>query len=100
MHSNSPSHVSKFINEFFAHKRFTGEKLKKWPSPCPDLNPIKNLWSFVKMKLYKGSKQYNSKADQWKAIKTAIMEIEPAEVKKSTKSMDDRLPAVTEKTSH
>ena len=35
----------------------------------------------MKMKLYVGGKQYNGKADQWKAINIGISEIEPVEVK-------------------
>ena len=34
------------------------------------------------MKLYKGGKLYNSKVDQWEAIKITISEIEQTEVKK------------------
>ena len=34
-----------------------------------DLNPIENLWSIVKIKSYRESKQYNSKADLLGAIK-------------------------------
>ena len=33
----------------------------EWLPSSPDLNPIKNLWSIVKIKLYEASKQYNSK---------------------------------------
>ena len=36
----------------------------------PDLNLIKNLWSLVKMTLYEGSKQYNSKADLSEVIRS------------------------------
>ena len=67
---------------FFEHKRFTKEKI--W---SPDLYLIKNLQSIVKMKLYEGGKQYNSKTDLWETIKITMSEIEPAEVKKITKSM-------------
>ena len=51
------------------------------PPASPSLNPIQNLWSVVKMKLHEGGKQYNSKADLLKAIKTTMSEIELAEVK-------------------
>ena len=33
------------------------------------------------MNLYEGGKQYNSKEDLWKAIKTIMLEIEIIEVK-------------------
>lgn len=59
-----------------------GEEITQWPPATPDLNLIKNLWSFVQMKLYEGVKKYNSKEDIWEAIKTTFAEIEPAEVKK------------------
>ena len=63
MHDNAPSHISKLTCEFFEYKRFIREKIKKWPPSSPDQNLIKNLWSVVKMELYEGGKQYNSKAD-------------------------------------
>ena len=53
-----------------------------WTPSSPDLNPIKNLWSVVKMKFYDGSKQYNSKVDLWGVIETIMLEIEFTEVKK------------------
>ena len=34
------------------------------------------------MKLYEGGKQYNIKADQWKAIKIAMLKVVPTEGKK------------------
>ena len=41
----------------------------------------------MKMKLYEGGKHYNNKVDLWEAIKTAMLKMEPAEVKKLTKSI-------------
>ena len=55
------------------------------PSLSPDLNPIKNLWSIVKIKLYKGGKEYNSKAELWKVIKTTMSEMEFVDRKKINK---------------
>ena len=53
----------------------------EWLPWSPDLNLIKNLWSIVKMKLYEGSKQYNSTADLLEAIEITMSETEPAKVK-------------------
>ena len=61
------------------------------------MNPVENLWSIVKMKLFEGGKQYNSKADLCEAIKTTMLVNESTEVKKITKLMDNRLLAITEK---
>ena len=81
MHDNT-FHVSKLTREFFECKRFRGEKIMEWSPSSPDLNPIENLWSVEKMKLYEGGKQYNCRADIWEAIKTTMLEIKLAEVKK------------------
>ena len=69
-----------------------------WPLSSLDLNPIENLCSIVKMKLYEGGKQYNNKADLCVAIKTAMSEIKLAEVyKKLRKSTNNRFLAFIEK---
>ena len=72
MHDDASSHVSKFNHEFIGHKRFTWEKRKEWLPSSPDLNPIENQWSVVKMKSYEGGKQYNSKANLSKVIKITL----------------------------
>ena len=41
------------------------------------------------MKLNEGGKQYKSKLNLWKAIKTTISEIKHAEVEKKLKSIDN-----------
>ena len=74
MHNNTFSDVAKLTRKFFEHKRFTREKIMK----SPDLNLIENLWSIVKIKLYEGYKQYNSKTSMWRAIKITMSEIESA----------------------
>ena len=62
MHDNDCC-VSMLAHDFFEHKIFSGERIIEWPPSSPDLNPIENPWSILKMKLYEGVKQYNSKAD-------------------------------------
>ena len=53
----------------------------------------------MKMKLHEDRKQYNHKANQWKAIKITISKIKLAE-EKITKSIDNRLLAVIVKKNH
>ena len=54
----------------------------EWSPSNPDPNPIENLWSAAKMKLYEGSKQTNSRASHREVINTTLSEIEPDGVKK------------------
>ena len=49
MHDNAPCHVSKEITSFLAD---TGVEFLEWPAYSPDLNPIKNVWAWIKYKLY------------------------------------------------
>ena len=51
----------------------------EWPSSNSNLNPIENLQSIEKMKLYEGNKRYNSKANLWEEIKTTMSENEHTE---------------------
>lgn len=53
---NDPKHTSKLTQEWFAEKNVN---VLAWPSQSPDLNPIENLWSFVKRKLAAGQKPSN-----------------------------------------
>ena len=79
---NVSSYVSKLTRVLFEHERFTGEKIIECSLSIPDLNLIKKLWSFVKMKSYEGRKQYNGKVVLSEANKIIMSEIEPAELKK------------------
>lgn len=49
MHDNVPSHVFNVTRDF-DRKMLTG-KTTEWPPSNLRLNPIENLWSFVKSKL-------------------------------------------------
>ena len=51
-----------------------------WPPQSSDLNPIENLWSIIKRKVYKNGHQFSSKKDLREMIKEVSSQISPEEV--------------------
>ena len=94
---NAPSHASKFTTAWRETKRLTGDRFMEWPPNSPDLNPIENLWSVVKRKLYAGSRQFETKDQLWEAIKLACSQVDKETIKSLTSSVDRRLLKVIEK---
>lgn len=45
----APCHTAKLITNWFSFCNVT--LLNPWPSNSPDLNPIENLWAYIKQKL-------------------------------------------------
>ncbi|MEM9078998.1 MAG: transposase [Bacteroidota bacterium] len=91
MHDNAPSHSAKATTAYLASIGIKGKSLMTWPPCSPDLNPIEQLWSILKRKVYEGGQQYNSKDVLWRKVEEAARAIRPSEIKKLTESMDKRL---------
>ena len=68
-----------------------------WPPASPDVNPIENLWSIVKRKLYEAGKQYHSKNELKEAIKECCKTISPETIKNLTNAMDEGLVKILER---
>ena len=49
MQDNAPCHTSQRIKTFL---KDTGYNFLDWPAFSPDLNPIENVWAWIKYKLY------------------------------------------------
>ena len=88
MQDNAPSHASNYSREFIFNN---GIIKMEWPAASPDMNPIENLWSIVKIQLYCNGKQYSSNDELWNGIQTVMGNIASAVVKKLTSSVDRRL---------
>jgi transposase len=47
MHDNAPCHAAQSVKAFLAENDV---KSLNWPASSPDLNPIGNLWAWIKKK--------------------------------------------------
>uniref|UniRef100_A0A3Q3LHN4 Tc1-like transposase DDE domain-containing protein n=1 Tax=Mastacembelus armatus TaxID=205130 RepID=A0A3Q3LHN4_9TELE len=91
MQDNAPSHASKYSTAWLASKGLKDERIMTKPPSSPDLNPIENLWAFLKREIYSEGKQYTSLNAGWEAVVAAAQKVDGQEIKKLTESMDGRL---------
>ena len=73
-HDNDPKHASAHVRNFLAN---TGVSVLEWPSQSPDLNPIENLFAFMKNYLkgfvIKNKVELKAKiVEAWNAIPSEI----------------------------
>ncbi len=94
MHDNAPSHAARLTTGYLNKVVSRHGKIMEWPPCSPDLNPIANLWSILKRKIYAAGKQYHTTDDLWDAIMSAADEVSTDDIKKLTSSMDKRLFSV------
>ncbi|GMF67263.1 unnamed protein product [Phytophthora fragariaefolia] len=68
MQDNVSIHASTKTREFFKGINVT---LLEWPTRCPDLNPIENVWAILADKDYRHGKQYQSVVELTAAVMKA-----------------------------
>ena len=90
-HDNAPSHRARYTANWLADRGFKSKRIMTWPANSPDLNPIENLWSLIKRKVYEGGRQFTSKICLWNAVKAAADSILSSEISNLTNSVDNRL---------
>ncbi len=59
---NDPKHTAGITKDFFEEKELI---VVDWPFQSPDMNPIKNLWHYLKIRVVDGRSKNLSKLKQY-----------------------------------
>lgn len=90
-HDGAPCHRAAVVTNWLRQQGV--DVLEPWPGSSPDLNPIENLWIYMKRKV--AAKNPSSEIELIKAIKVVwTTEITPEYTRNLVRSMPDRIKAV------
>lgn len=91
MHDNDPKHTAKSTVKFLQNKQI---QTMKWPAQSPDMNPIENLWSYVKKQLSLSTSLPKNSHELWERFMTVWSSISEIYCRKLIESMPERINAL------
>jgi len=95
-HDNDPKHTAKVTKVYLESIGVTEVegRLLYWPAQSPDLNPIENMWSYLKKQLGKYPTPPKSCKELWERISVEWYKIPVEYCRQLIRSMPRRLKAV------
>lgn len=91
-HDRDPKHMAKTVQEWLGNQSFS---ILDWPAQSPDLNPIENLWSYLKSAL---NKEYTSPPSSlavlWERVKEQWTKIPASYCQTLSSSIPRRIKAI------
>jgi transposase len=95
MQDQAPCHRATKTRKFFEQEDI---ELMEWPGNAPDMNPIENIWAWLKDEIYKHRATLNSKDRIWNFARRRFFS-EECEIlcKKCLASVPERLKKVIDK---
>ena len=91
MHDHASVHTAHKVTRWFQGKDYT---LVTWPGNSPDLNPIENLWSIIKKKVFREGKNLSLPELQATIRRVWDREIDTTHIKNLVDSMPRRIQNV------
>jgi transposase len=87
-HDNDPKHTAKSVKEWLENQPF---EVMKWPAQSPDLNPIENMWSLLKQRLYRDyDRPPKGMCEHWERIHQTWYKITKEECQKFIETVAER----------
>jgi len=88
MQDNAPCHKAASVTDFLTRNRI---ETIKWPPSSPDLNPIENLWSIIKMRRQKKFGIPHSKQELIEQVQDIWLSLELDTLRNLCNSIEKRL---------
>lgn len=82
----APAHTAKTTKKFLRSRNI--QYLQDWPPNSPDLNPIENVWAWLKLHVYR--QQPRDSAELWRLSKKQWKKLEPDNCAKYMRSFNKR----------
>lgn len=86
-----PKHTAKIVKDWLKNQKF---KTMQWPAQSPDLNPIENLWAFLKKRLASYETAPKNVQELWGRVQTEWGNIPRNLINKLVESMPKRISSV------